>query len=406
MTDNKRLQTIKELVAIESIADKPRELHAALDYMATFVRKNNKSVTIERFEKNGKPSFLAYKGKQRPEKFHVIFNAHVDVVPAKPETFQMTIDGDKIYGRGVYDMKAACVVMAEIFCEYVDTLPFALGLQIVTDEEPGGVNGTLHQIEQGVRTDFAISGECGRSLSTYEIANETKGIVFANVVFGGKTAHGAYPWRGENAAMRAAHFVKALHEVYPTPTEEYHGTTATVTTIESKADVFNQLPERAIVKIDCRNIVTDPHFASQEDFVNFIKTLAPDATVTFDIFSAPMYADPDSSFMQSLKRAAEAVEEHDFTLVRRHASSDGRHYIPVGGQACEFGIAGEHQHAAGEYITYAALENFSTTLRTFLGYEANAIQSPSVVLRVDEKRQKHRLLLMNKVMASLTMWPK
>jgi succinyl-diaminopimelate desuccinylase len=123
----------------------------------------------------------------------------------------------KLYGRGAYDMKAAATVLANVFCEFVDTTPYPLALQIVSDEEDNGHNGTDYQIAHGVRGTFVICGDCGRTSSTYTIANEAKGNVILSVMFKGKAAHGAYPWHGDNAALKAADFVRKLHTTQPPP---------------------------------------------------------------------------------------------------------------------------------------------------------------------------------------------
>jgi succinyl-diaminopimelate desuccinylase len=211
MTTNQLINTITQLVAIESTAANPEGLQQAYHFMIDFLLASGKNITIERFEDNGRPSLLAYKGAVRPEKFHIILNGHLDVVPGKPEQYKAFVQNGNLYGRGVYDMKAAAVVMAQTFCEFVDSVPFALGLQLVTDEESAGKLGTLHQIERGVRSDFVICGECGRSTSVHEIANAAKGIVVAEIGFMGKSAHGAYPWKGDNAALQAHRFFSALH---------------------------------------------------------------------------------------------------------------------------------------------------------------------------------------------------
>lgn len=361
------LEAVSKLVAIESTANNPAELHAAYGYLRELVLSELPDITIEEFDQNGKPSLLAYRGGQRPDKFHIILNAHLDVVPGKPEQFRMTTEGNKISGRGVYDMKAAAVVLASIFCEYVDTVPYRLALQIVTDEESTGKDGTLHQIQQGVRADFVICGESGRALGKYEIATEAKGIVAAEVALSGNSAHAAYPWKGDNAAAKAAEFVQAVHSRYPIPLEESNGTTMTVTSIIADGGSANRTADVARIKINARYIAGDPNFASPASFAAHIKSLDPRAEITqFTEFSAPVYTDPANPLLLELKAAAEAVEGAPFTFVRRHATSDGRFYGAFGNQTCEFGIAGEGQHADDEHITIDAFQNYLNTMRAFL----------------------------------------
>jgi len=84
---------------------------------------------------------LIYLGAKRP-RFQVILNAHLDVVPAQPDQFRPRREGDRLYARGAQDMKVAALVEAQVFRELAAELPYPLALQLVTDEEVGGRDGT------------------------------------------------------------------------------------------------------------------------------------------------------------------------------------------------------------------------------------------------------------------------
>src|SRR4051812_40063374 len=141
------LPLAEELLAIRSTADRPDDLHRALDFVLDVV---GPGLTVERFESRGKPSALVHAGGRRP--FRVIFNAHLDVVPGTDDQFRPRREGDRLVGRGTQDMKLSALVQALVFKEMAATLPLAL--QLVTDEEVGGRDGTRHQLEQGVTADF------------------------------------------------------------------------------------------------------------------------------------------------------------------------------------------------------------------------------------------------------------
>jgi succinyl-diaminopimelate desuccinylase len=144
-----------ELLAVESTGDRPAELHRALGLVLDFV---GPGFSVEWFESGGKPSALVYRGITRP-RFSLILNAHLDVVPAATRQFQPYRDGDRLYARGAQDMKVSALVQALVFRELAGSLPYPLGLQLVTDEESGGRDGTLLQLEQGVTGQFAVIGE-------------------------------------------------------------------------------------------------------------------------------------------------------------------------------------------------------------------------------------------------------
>jgi succinyl-diaminopimelate desuccinylase len=384
MNQNQIIEAAKQLIAIRSTADNLAGLREAYAFVHQRILASNKPIAIEEFESNGKPSLLAYHAGQRPEKFHVLLNAHLDVVPGKPDQYKAVVSDDTLYGRGAYDMKVAAIILADLFCEFVDTVPYALGIQIVIDEETSGLDGTNYQIQQGVRSDFIICGECGRSPGTYEIANATKGMIQTTVDFTGSTSHGAYPWRGDNAALKAAHFATRLHEYYPVPAEATSGTTVTLTSILTTNDAYNKVPDHAVAHLDTRYVATDIHCATPESFEAHLRSIDPNISrVTIRSFSKPMHTESTDPLLLALKASAERIENHTFELVQRNGSNDGRFYTEVGGRACDFGIVGENQHGDGECVTLQAIWNYQATLRDFLSKTAQDQQLLENVHAVD-----------------------
>lgn len=362
------LQAAQDLISVPSTVDNPEGLRTAYSYVLDMVRSCGKAITVEEFESGGEPSFLAYASGPRPETFHIILNGHLDVVPGTPEQYRPYVADDKLYGRGAYDMKAAAIVLAAMFCEYVDKVPYPLALQIVTDEEHTGHDGTKYQVQQGVRGDFVICGDCGRTPDVFEIANEAKGSTFVEIGFDGISSHGAYPWNADNPIAKAANFAQKLYQRYPTPLEATGETTIAITGINADSGALTKIPNLATVSLDARFVAGDPHFRSEADFSALIQSIDPDARIIkFHDFSAPIYTSPDNPLLLSLKASAEMVEGTQFSFARRNGTSDGRFYGSVGNQACEFGIAGENQHSEDEYITLQAFRNYIATMRDFLG---------------------------------------
>src|SRR5215470_18768624 len=220
-----------ELLAIPSTSERPADLLRALDYVLDFT---GPGFTVERFESGGKPSALVYPGAER-QHFEVILNAHLDVVPAPPAQFRPRREGDRLYARGAQDMKVSALVEAQVFRELAGGLPYPLALQLVTDEEVGGRDGTLHQIEQGVSGDFVIIGE----FSGLAIATDSKGMVMANLRAAGRSGHSAYPWQGDNALVKLQRSLANLLAAYPVATEEAWRTTVNLARIETPNQAWN-----------------------------------------------------------------------------------------------------------------------------------------------------------------------
>lgn len=79
-------------------------------------------LTVEEFDKNGSPSLLAYSAPERPDRFRVILNAHLDVVPGAPSQYEPKEKDGKLYGRGASDMKGAAAVELLVFKELAPKL--------------------------------------------------------------------------------------------------------------------------------------------------------------------------------------------------------------------------------------------------------------------------------------------
>ena len=341
-----------ELIAIRSTADRPAELRRALDFV---LGRLGPAFTVERFEANGKPSALAYATSTRPA-FRVILNAHLDVVPAPPEQFRARRDGDRLYGRGAQDMKVAALVLAEVFRRHAADLPYPLGLQLVTDEEVGGFDGTAHQIDQGVAAGFVIIGE----QSGLRVVAESKGLLHVRLVARGLAAHAAYPWLGDNALLTLTAAVGGILDRYPVPAAEQWVTTVNVARIETTNTAVNQVPADATARLDIRFPPADAdlHGRSPAEVAAYLSGLAGGRVeVLVDSLAPPHRADPDCAEVKLLQRG---------DLLRKHGSADGRFYSARGVNAVIFGPGGAGQHGPAEYADLTTVEPYHRAVADFL----------------------------------------
>jgi succinyl-diaminopimelate desuccinylase len=360
------LAAASELLAVPSVSDRPDELRRALDLVLAFVdeRGAGPGFTVERFESGGKPSALVYPGPARPDRFRVILNAHLDVVPATAGQFRPRRDGDRLYARGAQDMKVTGLLQAQVFRELAASLPYPLALQLVTDEEVGGRDGTGHQVEQGVTGEFVIIGET----SGLRIVNESKGILRATLHAEGRGAHGAYPWLGDNALLKLHRTIGKLLAVYPVPAEEAWRTTVSLASVSTPNQARNQIPAQAQAWLDIRFPAGDPdlHGATAEQITAYLQSFCePGVTVVVESADQPHRADVNGADIVALQRAARA-QGYSGDLLRKHGSGDSRFYRQGGVSAVAFGTGGDGQHGAGEYADITTIAPYYRALRAFL----------------------------------------
>jgi succinyl-diaminopimelate desuccinylase len=354
------LDAARELLAVPSTADRPGELAQALDFVLDFV---GPGFTVERFASGGKPSALVYRGGPRPE-FRVILNAHLDVVPAPPGQFRPRLEDGRLYARGAQDMKVSALVQALVFREAAGTAGYPLALQLVTDEEVGGRDGTLHQLELGVRGQFVVIGEHSR----LRVVTDSKGMVTVNLRAAGRGGHAAYPWLGDNALVKLMRTVGRVLAAYPVPAGEEWRTTVNVARIETPNQARNQIPDYAEAWLDIRYPPedTDLNGRTIPELTAYLAGFCePGVTPVIGHADPPHHADRDRPEVGALRRAARG-QGYDADFLRKHGAADARFYYQRGTDAVIFGVGGDGQHGAGEYAEVATIEPYYRALTDFL----------------------------------------
>src|SRR6059058_5150537 len=135
----------------------PDQLRAAAAFVKGWLESRDIEVIDREFD--GLPVVLADAGaKDGPT---VILHGHLDVVPAREGQFEPRVEGDRLIGRGAYDMKGA---LAALLCATVDATAqdrVRVLLVVVPDEEAEDVTrrSTDALVKDGLRGDFALTGE-------------------------------------------------------------------------------------------------------------------------------------------------------------------------------------------------------------------------------------------------------
>jgi len=359
------LDAAEQLLAIRSTADNSRGLAQALEFMLDFT---GPGFTAERFESAGKPGALLYPGTSRPS-FRVILNGHLDVVPATADQFRPRRDGARLYARGAQDMKVSALGLALVFRELAPRLPYPLGLQLVTDEEQGGRDGTLHQLLNDVTASFAIIGES----SGLDVVTESKGIVAVTLEATGRTAHSAYQWLGDNALVSLHATLANVMERYPVATAEQWRTIVSLVRIETPNTARNQIPDTARAWLDIRYPHSDRDFTgrSAADIGTYLQSMCtPGVTAVVERLDAPHHASQSHGDVLALRDAARRQCERAGVVggefLRKHGAGDGRFYGERGIPAVAFGVGGGGQHGPDEFADMSTIQPYLAALRSFL----------------------------------------
>ena len=351
------------LISIPSTRDNKKALNDVLD----LALKEVKGFTIERFEKDGYPSALVYSQKIRPKNFKVILNAHLDVVSGRQEQYKPYEKDGQLFGRGTVDMKGAAAVEILVFKEVAKKVSYPLALQLVTDEEIGGFCGTKYQIEKGVRADFVIAGEP----TDFGINNKAKGIIWAKIKTKGKSAHGAYPWLGNNALWRAKKILDKIEKKYPVPKKEAWQTTFNLAKIETPNQTFNKVPDEATISFDIRYIPEEfsgKNFEKGKEILTkkLKKLVSKLGEIEIILFEPPQFTDEKNVYVLKLKEATKKILNKNPKIIVKHGGSDIRHFNQIGCQGVTFGPIGGDLHGDSEWADIKSLEKYFEILWQFL----------------------------------------
>lgn len=307
----------------------------------------------------------------------IIFNGHLDVVPGHPHQFEPRIDGDRLIGRGAYDMKAALAAMMIATSNMAGAPPegVQVDLVIVPDEERAqpGPNATEMLVDQGLRADFVICGEP----TDMQVGVQAKGVMILEVLVEGRSAHGSTPWLGDNAIIRALEvyrrleslpFTRASTPLFPRPSVNLGRIAG--------GDAVNKVPDHCCMHVDIRYLPgQDP-----EEILRQARDVGA-ASVDVAISRPPADTDPSHPLVTALVETASRHDESS-TSVGRDGASDAVAFLEVGVPAVEFGPRGAGHHGPDEYVDIPSLLAYRRALEEFAA-SAGAL-APSIVRLRDE----------------------
>ena len=225
----------------------------------------------------------------------VLLSAHSDVVPVQGQAwtrppFEMTQEGDKVFGRGTTDMKGYLATMLSLAQRVeVTALKAPLMLIISYDEEIGcqGLRKMLPEFAGlGWRPDLCIVGEP----TSMRPAIGHKGKSALRAACRGVAGHSALAPKYINALHLAADFITALRTIQ----NEYGGSDVQDTAYDvpystvhagtlQGGTALNIVPELAVVEFELRHL-------PQDELSTFLKRL----THAADHICAPFQAEhPD-----------------------------------------------------------------------------------------------------------------
>ena len=290
----------------------------------------------------------------------VVLHGHIDVVPAHAGQFEPRVEGDRLYGRGAYDMKGAVAAMMLVAASMRDQDGVRVRLGIVGDEESEEESdrGSDRLVDSGFIGDFAITGEP----TDLHIGIEAKGVLALRLEVGGTAAHGATPWLGDNAVLNAIDVFRSIESL---PSARHSSELFDRPSINLGriwgGDALNKVPDRCVIDVDIRYLPEQDPAAILEE-VRGLPGCEPTSLLT----RPPATVDRNSPFVLELREAARAHHDGEPMSVGRDGASDAVSFLRVGVPAVEFGPLGSGHHGPGEWVSVSSLATYRQALESFL----------------------------------------
>jgi succinyl-diaminopimelate desuccinylase len=309
---------------------------------------------------NGRPLLTATVGPDSGPT--VVLHGHLDVVPGRPEQFEPRVDGDRLYGRGAYDMKGGLAAMICAFRDMTAQDGVRVRFACVADEESEEIDDRAsdHLVRTGFLGDFAITGEP----TDLHIGIQAKGVLAMRIEVTGTAAHGSTPWVGDNAVLKAIDTFRQI-ESMPFARESsdlFDRPSINLGRIVG-GDAMNKVPDLCVIDLDIRYLPGQDHEAIRASVEEM-----PDVRVVKVFHRQPAIVARDDPYVQALGEAISRVAEptSERLGVGRDGASDAISFLEAGIPAVEFGPIGGGHHGPHEWVSVASLARYRRALSDFV----------------------------------------
>ncbi len=334
------------------------ELVAAAGFVKGWLE--SRDIEVRDFEHRGVPVLVAEVGSTSDTAPCVVFHGHLDVVPGHPDQFEPRLEGDRLIGRGAYDMKGGLAAMMCAVKDLEGQESVRVRLVCVPDEESEelDVRSTQAVVEAGLGGDFAITGEP----TNLHIGVAAKGVLAMRIEVEGRAAHSSTPWLGDNAVLKAIDVFRAI-ETLPFARESselFDRPSINLGRIQG-GDAINKVP-------DLCQMVVDVRFLPEQDPEQILAQVReiPDARIVRTFVYPPVTVSRSDPYVRALREAVSRSIHDQALSVGRDGASDATAFMAAGIPAVEFGPEGAGHHGPEEWVSVTSLARYRRALRDFI----------------------------------------
>lgn len=247
----------QKLIKIKTISRNYRNMQICARFLERYAKSNE--LYFEYHDNGNNPILLFSNGNNR--KFDIMSLGHIDVVPGTDNVFIPKISGDRLTGRGSFDMKTGVAVSLELLKWVKDeNKDISMGVVLTSDEEIQETHSMDYVQNLGVQANVIFDIDALSGIST--IVEKNKDVVFVNLISEGIKASGMLPWEGKSAIDYLMKSITAIREHFPyyeidvKPKQEPFGRHYWVNSLNvgsiSGGSQINRVSDIAVAQLDFR----------------------------------------------------------------------------------------------------------------------------------------------------------
>jgi succinyl-diaminopimelate desuccinylase len=213
-------------------------------------------------------------------------------------------------------------------------------------------------IEKGYTGDFAITGEP----TDLHVGVQAKGVLALRLEVSGTAAHGARPWLGDNAVLKALDTFRSIESLrFARESSDLFDRPSINLGRIVGGDSHNKVPDRCVIDVEIRYLPDqDP-----EDILAQVRELADTAIVKY-FYRQPVIVDRNNPFVSVLTEVVSQFLDTQAVSIGRDGASDASSFITAGVPAVEFGPAGAGHHGPEEWLSISSLVAYRRALVDFV----------------------------------------
>lgn len=351
MNPSKISHLTKQLISCTTLPTNQSEIGRALDIMNQNLKSSG--IKTRRFENQGVQ--LLWATNHTFKHPNLLLLCHIDVVSGEKNQFIPQIQGDKLIGRGAFDMKGPLATMISVITSSTTTKN--LHLLVTSDEEIGGNHGAAWFFRHTkLKPKIALVPD---GLEENTVILKQKGPTHLTLSTPGKSCHASRPWRGSNPVLKFSRILERINSLEKQATNNRQWRpTFTPTQITNQTSI-NQVSDQVTFTLDIRT--------TNQQQISQIKRIIKEegGQIKKQFGDGKIFIQPKNHIIRHWMDLTRSVSQSPTKTSFSSSGSDARH-IPTKTTTIITQAKGGNAHGQDEWVSITSLQHLFTITSKFI----------------------------------------